>query len=88
MATSKQTSNASRRPARRAPEMKPEYDFSAGIRGKHAARYPKMKLKVMLDPDVAAVFPTSAAVNAALRPLARSKSKARTNPTPRRRKAS
>lgn len=51
--------------------MSSEYDFSKGARGKYAARFPRMKLKVMLDPDVAAAFPTSDAVNQALRPLAK-----------------
>ena len=50
-------------------EMRPEYDFSGGVRGKHAQRYAKGTNIVFLDPDVAEVFPNSAAVNEALRAL-------------------
>lgn len=62
---------ATRKQSKADPDISPEYDFSQGVRGKYAARYSKMKLKIMLDPDVAAAFPTSDAVNATLRPLAR-----------------
>ncbi len=51
------------------PEIRPEYDFSAGVRGKYAARYAAGSNVVVLDPDVAAKFPTSEAVNDALREL-------------------
>ena len=51
------------------PEMRPEYDFSAGVRGKYAARYAAGSNVVVLDPDVAQKFPTSEAVNDALREL-------------------
>ncbi|MCA1612980.1 MAG: hypothetical protein LC800_02260 [Acidobacteria bacterium] len=51
-------------------EMLDEYDFSKGVRGKHAARYAEGSNVVVLDPDVAAVFPDAAAVNNALRALA------------------
>lgn len=47
-------------------EMRPEYDFSGGERGKYAARFQEGTNVVVLEPDVAAVFPTSEAVNAAL----------------------
>ncbi|MCC6660705.1 MAG: hypothetical protein IT437_07435 [Phycisphaerales bacterium] len=50
--------------------LKDEDDFRGGQRGKYFARYQRMKLKVMLDPDVARVFPDSDAVNTALRRLA------------------
>lgn len=50
-------------------ESRPEYDFSGGVRGKHAARYAKGTNIVVLDPDVAKAFPDSAAVNEALRDL-------------------
>ena len=50
-------------------EMKPEYGFSHGVRGKYAKRYAKATNIVILDPDVARVFPDSASVNAALRAL-------------------
>jgi hypothetical protein len=48
-------------------EMRPEYDFSGGVRGKYASRFAKGSKVVVLDPDVAAVFDSSEAVNAALR---------------------
>jgi hypothetical protein len=37
--------------------MRPEYDFSQGIRGKYASRFPKDTIAVVLDPDVAEIFP-------------------------------
>ena len=48
-------------------DMRPEYDFSKGVRGKYASRFAKGAKVVVLDPDVAAEFKTSDAVNAALR---------------------
>ena len=51
-------------------EILPEYDFRGGERGKYAARYAAGTNVVVLDPDVAAVYPTAEAVNAALRALA------------------
>ena len=50
--------------------MRPEYDFSSGVRGKHHEAYRLGTNVVLLDPDVAEVFRDSAAVNAALRALA------------------
>ena len=47
--------------------MRDEYDFSGGRRGKYAARYAQGTNMVKLDPDVYADFPTSEAVNEALR---------------------
>ncbi|OLP20446.1 hypothetical protein BST81_00060 [Leptolyngbya sp. 'hensonii'] len=52
-------------------DMCPEYDFSEGVRGKYYEAYQKSKNIVVLDPDVAAIFPDSAAVNEALRLLAK-----------------
>jgi hypothetical protein len=52
-------------------EMRPYYDFSSGVRGKYAARYAQGTNVVVLAPDVAEVFPDSAAVNEALRTLVR-----------------
>lgn len=50
--------------------MRPEYDFSTGIRGAHHEAYRRGTNVVLLEPDVAEVFRDSAAVNAALRALA------------------
>jgi hypothetical protein len=54
----------------RNPDMLDEYDFSGGVRGKHAASYAEGSNVVVLDPDVAEVFPDSQSVNKALRALA------------------
>lgn len=51
-------------------DMRPEYDFSGGVRGKYAERYAEGSNVVLLDPDVAAVFRNAEAVNRALRALA------------------
>ncbi len=50
-------------------EMRSEYDFSAGVRGKHYKAYTEDTNVVVLEPDVAAVFHNAAAVNHALRLL-------------------
>ncbi len=50
-------------------EMKPEYDFSGGVRGKYYEAYKQSTNVVVLDPDVAEVFRDSASVNEALRLL-------------------
>jgi hypothetical protein len=50
--------------------MRPEYDFSKGVRGKHADQYAAGTNVVVLEPDVAAEFPTAEEVNEALRALA------------------
>jgi len=51
-------------------EMRPEYDFSNAVRAKYAERFKEGSNVVVLDPDVAAVFPDSKAVNDALRKAA------------------
>lgn len=48
-----------------------EYDFSRGVRGATAERYWQGTNVVLLDPEVAEVFPDTAAVSEALRILAR-----------------
>jgi hypothetical protein len=53
-------------------DLRPEYDFSkmqGGVRGKYVEHYKAGTNVVLLDPDVAQVFPTSEAVNEALRLL-------------------
>lgn len=52
-------------------ELRAQYDFSGGVRGKYAARYQQGTNIVVLDPDVAAIFKTSEAVNDALREVAK-----------------
>ena len=51
-------------------DMREEYDFRAGVRGKYAERYAQGTNVVLLDPDVAEVFRDPASVNRALRALA------------------
>jgi hypothetical protein len=48
-------------------DMRDEYDFSDGVRGKYADRFAEGSNVVVLDPDVAAEFKTRKAVNEALR---------------------
>jgi hypothetical protein len=56
-------------PARDRDELRPEYDFSHGERGRYAERYRAGTNLVLLEPDVAERFPDSEAVNRALRSL-------------------
>jgi len=51
-------------------EMLAEYDFSRGVRGKYARRYAQGTNVVVLEADVAKVFPNAEAVNSSLRGLA------------------
>jgi hypothetical protein len=51
-------------------DMREEYDFSRGERGKYAACYAEGSNVVVLDPDVAAAFPDAESVNRALREMA------------------
>lgn len=51
--------------------MRPEYDFSKAVRGVTAARYAEGTNVVLLDPDVAEIFPDTRAVNEALRTITR-----------------
>jgi hypothetical protein len=55
---SMQKTKAKRKPA----EMLDEYDFSSGVRGKYASRYREGTNVVVLDPDVARIFPTARSV--------------------------
>ena len=57
------------RPRREPEGMLPEYDFSGGVRGKYANRFAKGTIMVVLDPDVAELFPDPKSVNSALRAL-------------------
>ncbi|MBI4478688.1 MAG: hypothetical protein HY651_01585 [Acidobacteria bacterium] len=56
-------------PKQEPEEMLREYDFSGGVRGKYASRFAKDTIMVVLDPDVAEVFPNPNSVNKALRAL-------------------
>ena len=50
-------------------EVRKEYDFSKGVRGKYATRCAEGTNVVVLEPDVAAEFPTPESVSQALRSL-------------------
>jgi len=52
------------------PEMQAEYDFSRGVRGRHARRHAQGANVVVLEADVAKMFPNAEAVNDSLRALA------------------
>ncbi|MGD8330550.1 MAG: hypothetical protein PVJ49_14040 [Acidobacteriota bacterium] len=52
-------------------DMRREYDFSGGVRGKYAERYAEGTNIVTLEPDVAEAFPDSKSVNEALRDVLR-----------------
>ena len=65
-------------------EMRDHYDFAGGVRGKYAARCAEGTNVVVLDPDVAEMFPDRQSVNDALRAVGqvvtmREKRKARSN---------
>jgi hypothetical protein len=49
--------------------MRPEYDFSGGVRGKYVDRYRSGTNVVLLDPELVEAFPDSKSVNDALRAL-------------------
>ena len=54
-------------------EIRPEYkrsDFGTLVRGKYVARLLASSNVIILDPEVAELFPNAEAVNAALRSLA------------------
>jgi len=53
--------------ARANGEMRDHYDFRGGVRGKYAARYAEGTNVVVLDSDVAAMFPDRESVNETLR---------------------
>jgi hypothetical protein len=72
----KKASNTTKR-ASSSEEMRPEYDFSRGVRGKYSARFAEGTNLVLLAPDVAAEFPTATAVNKALRDVIKARSKRR-----------
>ena len=55
---------------RKDDEMRAHYDFTGGIRGKYARRYADGTNVVVLDPDVARLFPNREAVNETLRAVA------------------
>ncbi len=49
--------------------MNENYNFSKGVRGKYAKQVAEGTNVVILDPEIAKLFPTSEAVNKALRKI-------------------
>ena len=55
-------------------ELREEYDFSQmpnGVRGKYAEQYNEGVKLILLEPDVAEMFPNAKSVNDALRALSK-----------------
>jgi len=55
-------------------DLEQEYDFSnmkAGVRGKYTKEYDKEARLILLEPDVAEIFPSTKSVNDALRALSK-----------------
>ena len=61
-------------------DMRDEYVFSGGVRGKYAARFKKGTRLVLLDPDVSEAFPTAEEVNETLRSVLRQKAESDESP--------
>jgi hypothetical protein len=51
------------------PNMLEEYDFNKGVQGKYAKRYAEGTNVVVIEPDIAEVFPDHDSVNQVLRSL-------------------
>jgi hypothetical protein len=60
-----------RKPSEDSDTLRPEYDFSKGVRGKHAAGYAQGTNVVVLEPDVAREFRTTEQVNETLRAVSK-----------------
>jgi hypothetical protein len=58
-------------------EVLPEYDFAGGRRNKYAAEFQRGSAMIVLEPDVAAAFPSAAEVNDLLRAVATAMRKSR-----------
>jgi hypothetical protein len=54
-----------------ADDMLPEYDFTAGVRGKYARDFARNRNIRILSPDLLETFPDSESVNEALHMLVR-----------------
>jgi hypothetical protein len=68
-------------------DIRPEYDFSNGRPNPYASRFQAGITVVTLDADVAASFPDAAAVNDALRALAKRANRPAKKPSSKRRTA-
>lgn len=54
---------------KREPQMRKEYDFSRGVRGKYYKRFMEGSNVAVIDAELAKIFPDSKSVNQALRSL-------------------
>ena len=61
-----------------AADMRSEYDFREGVRGKCANRYAEGTNLILLDPELAAEFPDSRSVSRALKAYLKTKPKRHT----------
>ncbi len=57
--------------ARHRRDLLPEYDFRGGVRRKYVKRYTTGSNVVVLSPELSRIFPSSRAVNEALRAVVR-----------------
>lgn len=55
------------KPSKETDDLREEYDFSQGVRGKYAAAYREGTNLILLDSDLARIFRDSSSVNQALR---------------------
>lgn len=67
MKKSSRPSRAKKSTSDSADEMLVEYDFRGGVRNKYARHLSNGAHLIVLDPDLAAAFPDSRAINRALR---------------------
>ncbi|MBK6688365.1 MAG: hypothetical protein IPG45_28080 [Deltaproteobacteria bacterium] len=51
-------------------DIRPQYNFSKGVRGRYSDRIRKGSTVVVLEPDVAELYPDAESVNRALRAVA------------------
>lgn len=63
------------KPSESGEDLRPEYDFRGGVRGKYARWYREGSNVVLLDSDVASQFKDSLEVNQALRAFLRDRTK-------------
>jgi hypothetical protein len=54
---------------KREPQMRKEYDFGRGVRGKYYKRFMEGSNVAVIDAELAKIFPDSKSVNQALRSL-------------------
>lgn len=83
----KTSAKPTRRARPTANDIRPEYAWSKAVRNPYAERYTAGSNIVVLEPDVAALFPNAASVNEALRSLASVVAGRKRKPTGRRRTA-